>query len=130
MLDQFAQHLEFDRLGDEVESTELEGADGGVDAGKSSDYRHRQARVSLLDVFDQLEAVAIRQAHVGETQPVTPAGEQCARFGDRAGTLGAEAHAQQGHFDQLTDVVFVINDEDIGHRSRPAPLRSIFRGKC
>ena len=70
VIDQLTQHLEFDRLGDEVERAQLERTNRRVYAAKGGDHRHRQARKMLLNVLDQIEPIAVRQAHVGQAQTI------------------------------------------------------------
>ena len=111
--DEFAQGLELDRLGDEVEGAELERADGGLDAAEGGDDRHRQPGLAGLDVLDELEPIAIGQAHVGEAQAVAALGQQLARSLHRAGAVAGEPHAHQREFEQFADVVLVIDDEHI-----------------
>ncbi|MCY1246627.1 hypothetical protein D9M72_598790 [compost metagenome] len=65
----------------------------------------------LGDFGDQLDAVAVRQAHVGDAQVVGVAGQQLARFGEVGRGADAQAHAAQGQYQQFADVAFVVDDE-------------------
>jgi hypothetical protein len=51
--DELAQIVQVERLRDEIESSELERAYGGLDVA--------------LNPFDELEPIAVGQAHVGQT---------------------------------------------------------------
>jgi len=65
----------------------------------------------LCDLGDQLDAVAIGQAHVGDAQVVRIAGQQLTGFGEVGGGADAQAHAAQGQYQQFADVTLVIDDE-------------------
>jgi len=65
----------------------------------------------LGDLADQLDAVAIRKAHVGDAQVVRVAGQQLARFGQVGGGTDAQPHAAEGQYQQFADVAFIVDDE-------------------
>jgi len=120
--DQFAQGLEFDRLGDKIEGAQLERADGRFDAPVRGDDRNRQARNPGLDVRHQIQAVAIGQAHVGQAQPITALLEQRARLAQRGGTATGQPHAQQRQLQQLADVILIVDDEHVDARRSDTPV--------
>jgi hypothetical protein len=66
--DQFPQARQVNRLGEEVEGAGLQCVDRGFQIAVGGDHRHRQLRVTLLDVLHQLQAGAVGQAHVGQAQ--------------------------------------------------------------
>ena len=68
--DQAAQHGEVDRLGDEVERPELERPHRSLDVAVRGDHRDRRAGMVGLDPLDEVEAVAVGQAHVGQHEVV------------------------------------------------------------
>ena len=67
---------------------------------------------------DQVDAIAIGQAHVGEAQRITAPRQQAARLGHRGGAVDIQTHADQGEFDQFPQVGFVIDDQHTGGAAR------------
>ncbi len=67
--------------------------------------------MALLDVLDQIEAAAVRQAHVGEAQVERLAGQQLAGFLDVAGAAGVQLHAVESDFQQFADIRFIVDDQ-------------------
>ena len=63
--DQAAQIVDVHRLVDEIESTRLQGVDCGFHIAVGGDHRDRQLGMMLRNVRDEIEPVAIGQAHVG-----------------------------------------------------------------
>ncbi len=63
--DELAQVVEIERLRDEIEGPELQRPDGGLDAAVRRDDGHGRAGRLALHPLDELEAVAVGQAHVG-----------------------------------------------------------------
>ena len=57
-------------LGNEIERTDFQCLDGGFHAAVSRDNGHWRSRDLLLHPLDELEAVSIRQTHVGQTEVV------------------------------------------------------------
>ena len=65
----------------------------------------------LLHPFDQIQAIAVRQLHVGQAQ-IEPLGlEQPLRRADRAGNARGEVHALQGDRQELANIRLVIDDQ-------------------
>ena len=64
--DQLAQRRQVERLGDEVERAELQRAHRGLDIAVRGDDGDRHAGAVLLDPLDEVEAIAVGQAHVGQ----------------------------------------------------------------
>lgn len=108
---QLPQATEVDRFGEEVEGTGLERLDRGVQAAVRGDHGHRGLWMALLDVLDQIEAAAVRQAHVGEAQVERLAGQQLAGFLDVAGAAGVQLHAAESDFQQFADIRFIVDDQ-------------------
>ncbi len=65
---QSAQRVQFDRLADEVEGAGLQRRDGRFHAAMGGDHGHGDVGEILLDIFHQADAIAIRQAHIGQAQ--------------------------------------------------------------
>ena len=65
---ELAQVVEVERLRDEVERAGLQRADGRFDAAVRGDHRDRRAGHLALNPLDELEPVAVGQAHVGQAQ--------------------------------------------------------------
>ncbi|MCY1439250.1 hypothetical protein D9M71_554810 [compost metagenome] len=66
----------------------------------------------LLDVLHQLQAAAVRQAHVGQAQVEWLALEQGQGLASVAGAVGIELHPSQGDFQEFADVRLVVDDQD------------------
>ncbi len=111
VLDQAAQHRDVHWLADEVEGTGLQRFHRQIHAAEGGDHRHRRARIVLGDLADQFDAVAIRQAHVGDAQVIRIAGQQFTCFGQVGGGTDAQPHAAEGQYQQFADVAFVVDDE-------------------
>jgi len=99
------------RLADEVEGAGLERLHRQFDIAEGGDHGHRRTGEIARDLLDQLDAIAVGQAHVGEAQVVGVAGQQLAGFADIGGGVDPKAHATQGQGQQLSDVAFVIDDQ-------------------
>ena len=63
--DQAAQIVDVHRLVDEIEGAGLQGLDCGFHIAMGGDHRDRQLGMVLLNVRDEIEPVAVGQAHVG-----------------------------------------------------------------
>lgn len=119
---QLPQATEVDRFGEEVEGTGLERLDRGVQAAVRGDHGHRGLWMALLDVLDQIEAAAVRQAHVGEAQVERLAGQQLAGFLDVAGAAGVQLHAAESDFQQFADIRFIVDDQGFCRLMRAASV--------
>ena len=64
-----------------------------------------------LHPFNEFEAVAVRQAHVGQADIEIVLCEQCLGTGDVLSRLSANIHATQRQRQQFADVGFVIDDQ-------------------
>jgi len=150
-LDDKDEPVGLEGLLDKVIGADLDGGDGGFDVAVAGDHHHRHARMLLLQPFEQLQAVELGTLHPDvEQHQMRPARRD---GGDRL--VGVARHARlmalvlQDSGDQLADVVFVIDDENVsGHfvnswleervawraragTSPPAPRarRRVFRGR-
>ncbi|MNL27925.1 hypothetical protein D3C87_1495470 [compost metagenome] len=68
--------------------------------------------MALLDVMHQLQAGAVRQAHVGQAQVEGLARQQRLGCAYVAGTESVEIHPSQGDFQEFADVRLVVDDQD------------------
>jgi hypothetical protein len=66
--DQFPQARQINRLGRKSKAPAFSALIAVSRSAIGGDHRHRQLWVTLLDVLHQLQAGAVRQAHVGEAQ--------------------------------------------------------------
>jgi hypothetical protein len=123
-LDQGAQLLQADRLGQVVEGAGLQRGHGIAGAAEGGDHRHRRLRAVLGDVADDLQAFAIGQAHVGQAELEIALLERRDGFADRAGTFRRQAHAGQRQVDQFADVGLVVDDEYPAQFAARAPFGS------
>jgi len=94
--DQAAQHIDVHRLADEVEGARLQGLHRQVHAAEGGDHRHRGCRMVAGDLGHQLDAIAVRQAHVGQAQVEMVACEQFPRLGEVGGGAYPQAHPAEG----------------------------------
>src|SRR3569832_2173997 len=108
---EIAQHLQIDRLGDEVEGAGLERADRGLHAAVGGDHGHWRIGIILLYVFDELDAVAVGQAHIGEAEIEVRLRQALARGGERVGGGSVDAHAAEGDLEQFADIGLVVHHE-------------------
>ena len=115
-LDERAQLFERQRLRHVIERARLQCRNRVLGAAVRRDHRDRKVGAMRADVAHQLEAVAVRQPHVGEAEVEALALEKAGRLGDRSGALDPEAHADQGQLQQLADVGFVVDHEHRGLR--------------
>ncbi len=111
LIDQAPQGLHVDRLVDEIEGAGLHRRHRRADIAVGGDHGHRQLRLRALDVLDQLEAAAVRQAQVAQAQAVACVGQGLLGGGQRAGAVALQAHAAQGDGQQLAQVRLVIDDQ-------------------
>ena len=121
---ELAQHAQIERLGDEIEGAQLERAHGGFNIAVRRDDGDRQVGAVLLDPGDEIEAVAVGKAHVGETQIELLVLQQAARGGDIGRGARVEIHAAQREADELEQVGLVIDDQHDGPYARNLRARS------
>jgi hypothetical protein len=93
LADHGPEPTEIDRLGDEVEGTGLERLDGGLHAAVGGDHRHGGTRGRLLDVRDQRDAIAVRQAQIGQAQIERIALQELLGLGQAHGPARADLKA-------------------------------------
>ncbi len=118
---QVTQLLQLHRLREKVKSPSLQRGYRTVHVAVGSDDRHRCVGLVLLDGFNHLDAVAVRQAQVGQAQVEVLLENQFPRFDQVLGTEAAQSHLRQRHRHQFAEVWFVVNDQnafigfDVGH---------------
>ena len=108
-----AQVVEVQGLGDEIERPGLERGDGGFHVAEGGDDRDRQIGVFVLDEADEVYAVAVRQAHVGQAQVEFVLVQQIPGLLEIRGRARLEVHASQRQLQDLADVGLVVYDEDL-----------------
>ena len=123
-LDQGAQLFEADRLGQIVEGAGLQRGNGIFGTAVGGDHRHRHVRMLLRYVTNDFEAIAVRQAHVGQAKLEVALGEACPGLGTRTRASGRQPHARQRQVDQLTDIRLVIDDQHAAQCAAWAPVAS------
>jgi hypothetical protein len=82
-----------DGFADEIEGAGLERPDSAVDVAVGRDHGHGQFRVVGLDVLDEIDTVAIGQAHVRQAQLQRLAFEARSALGEVRGADGFQAHS-------------------------------------
>jgi hypothetical protein len=75
----------------------------------SGNYGHGHARRVLLNPFDQLQAIAVGQLHVGQAQIKLLGFEQSLRVGDTVRRSRTEIHALQRNRQQLTKIRLIVD---------------------
>ena len=78
----------------------------------------------LGDVADDLQTVAVRQAHIGQAQLEASLVERCPRLGHRTDASRRQPHAGQRQVDQLANIRLVVDDENPAQFAARAPLNS------
>ena len=109
--DQLAQRRHVERLRDEIEGAELERAHRSLDVAVRGDDRDRRLRLVRLDPLDDVQAVAVRQPHVGEAQVEGAAPQLASGFVDGVRGDHLEVHPLERDAEQLADVWLVVHDE-------------------
>ena len=120
--DELAQVAEIDRFGDKVEGAGLQRADRGLHAAVRGDHRARHRRVAAADMSHQVDAVAIRQAHVGQAEVEVFAFQELSRGAQVGRRAGADAHSAEGDLQQFADIRFVVDDQR-GRSTHRRPLK-------
>ena len=104
------QLFEVEGFVDEVEGAAFERGDGGVHVAVRGNHAHRGAGVVFLYVGEEVEAVAVGQADVGDDEAVAVFFE-CLDGGFDGVNAGAgDVLPHQAHFDEFADVAFVVKD--------------------
>ena len=106
------QLVERNRLRQVIEGARLQRGNRIFGAAMRSDHGHRRARIVETDVLQQLQAVAVRQAHVGQAQIVAVLLHQLRGLELARRAIGIQPHALQRETQQLADISFVVNDQN------------------
>jgi hypothetical protein len=106
------QLLQRNRLGEIVEGAGLQRRDRILGVPVRGDDGHRQIAHVLRDELDELQPLAIGQAHVGQAEVVLAGLHLLDGLLHPHGALHLEPHAQQREFDQFENVLLVVHDED------------------
>ena len=131
--DQLHRLRHVERLRQVFEGAALEGADRAVEVGIRRHDDHRQARMALLDLREQLDARAAGHADVRHEhlrRVIVERDQHVARIGEAA---DREVFASQRLFQHETDGLVVVNDPD-GLHSLPSKPNLSFcssdRARC
>ena len=108
------QVVQHHRLGDVVERAGLERHHRVVGAAVGGDDGDRRALAACRHLAHQLQAKAVRQAHVGQHQRVLVGRPQGPGLAERLGAVDVEPHPHQRDVEQFAQVGFVVDDEDTG----------------
>ena len=109
--DDVAQVVEVQRLRNEIECAELQGLHGRLDVAVRGYHRDRHAGRVGLHPFDQFEAVAVGQAHVGQADIEFAVFERLPRACHVFGDDRLHVHPAQRQREQLPDVGFIVDHE-------------------
>ena len=109
------QPVGLERLLDVVVGAALDRRDGGLDVAVAGDHDHRQIGVLALDRVEERQPVhaAPLQPDVEEDERRPPLGDLGERRIGIGGRAGAVALVREDAGDELPDVGFVVDDEDI-----------------
>ena len=112
--DYAAKLLEIDRLGQVVKGAGFQRLDGvlGRAVGRDDDAALRPPLGHQL--FEQIQAQAVGQAHVGDDDVKAPGGQLVARLGHVGGAEHLVPGAQQGQLVQRTQIGFVVHHQHTG----------------
>ena len=113
LLDQRAQLLQRDGLGQVVERAGLQRSHGVFGAAECGDHRDRNVEALLRDVLDDAQALAVGQPHVGEAQVEGILVEQPHRLADGLRADRIQPHPRQRQLQQFEQVRFVVDDQDL-----------------
>ena len=108
---QLAQDLEIDRLGNEIKGSRLQRLDRGFHVTVRGDDGGGYVGVVLLDVAYQVDAVAVRQAHIRKAKIEPVFFQQLARIGEIERRPGIDIHLREGELQQFADIGLVINNQ-------------------
>ena len=75
-------------------------------------YPGGEVMLAVGQAYGDVDALAVSHAHVSQAQVVIAGIEQRAGFVDAMRFVHFQSHAQQGEFEQISEVDFVIDDED------------------
>ena len=114
LLDQRAQLLEGDGLGQVVESAGLQRRHRVLGAAEGGDHRHRHVECLLRDVLDDAQAFAVGQVPVGQAEVERSAVEQALGLADRFRANRVETHARQRQLEQFEEIRLVVDDQHSG----------------
>ena len=115
------QPVGLEGLLDEVISADFDGADRSFDIAVAGDHDHGQALVLLLHLFEHLEPVEPRplQPDIEKYEVRSAAGDGGERF---VGVLGGSDPMPlvfQNSGDELSDVLFIVDNQNIGGHYTP-----------
>ena len=110
-LDQGAQLFQPDRLRQIIEGTRLQCGDSVFGTTEGGNHRHRRLTVVLTNITNNLQTLAVRQTHIGQTKLKSPGIQRGFSLGNRADALGNQPHSHQGQVNQFTDIGFIIDHQ-------------------
>jgi hypothetical protein len=111
--DHRAKLLQVDRLRQVVERTRLERLDRVFGRTVGRHHHAALAALVLLDAVDDLHALSVGQAHVGDHRVEAARLQVLPRFRHAARRLDAIALAQQRQLIQRAQVGLVVDDQDL-----------------
>ncbi len=111
---QLAQHAQVEGFGNKIEGAELQGAHRGLDIAMGGDDCDRHGGAVFLDPGDQVQPVAVGQAHVGETQVEALRLEEAPCTVEVRRGARRQIHAAQGQAHELEQIGLIVHDEHHG----------------
>ena len=118
------QAIGFERLFNEIVRAELDRRHRGLDVAVAGDHHHRHVAVLLLDDLEQLQTVEPRalQPDVEQHEMRTARLDRRQRLVGIARQTGRVAFVGENARNELTNVVLVIDDQNIGWHQDDRPL--------
>ena len=111
------QRIQPHRLVQIIEGPCLQRRHGIFRAGVGSDDGHRRVAPLAVDEPNQIQAIAVRQAHVGQAQRIAVALQHRTRRGQVLGHVHVQPHAHQRQLQQLAQAFLVVHHQ---HPGRPS----------
>ena len=106
------QHLDVERLGDEVVGAGADRGDRGLEAAEGGDHHHRHVGPVADDALAQGEPVHPVHVEVGDDDVEVLAVQEHERFVATRTPRGVVTHVAQRGFHRLAETLVIVDDQD------------------
>ena len=120
---QGTQLIQRNRFRQIIEGTGFQCSHGVIGTTESRNDGHGRRPVLGANQPHDLQPIAIRQAHVGQAQPVAFTLQESPGFGHRPRAISRQTHPRQRQIQKLADIGFVIDDQHTYRLVAPPPFR-------